>query len=98
MRFNERCTIKGNWLQKLLKRNKTLTFGTGRSYDLTVAERHISLVVSIVRLSPSSLSKTIMTTSLDLLKQTGTVVVSDSGDFECGSAIVHPLDHALIFW
>jgi hypothetical protein len=25
----------------------------------------------------------IMTTSLDLLKQTGTVVVSDSGDFEC---------------
>lgn len=26
-----------------------------------------------------------MTTSLDQLKQTGTVVVSDSGDFECGS-------------
>jgi len=25
-----------------------------------------------------------MTTSLDQLKQTGTVVVSDSGDFECG--------------
>ena len=25
----------------------------------------------------------IMTTSLDALKQTGTVVVSDSGDFEC---------------
>lgn len=24
-----------------------------------------------------------MTTSLDYLKQTGTVVVSDSGDFEC---------------
>ena len=24
-----------------------------------------------------------MTTSLDQLKQTGTVVVSDSGDFEC---------------
>ena len=24
-----------------------------------------------------------MTTSLDALKQTGTVVVSDSGDFEC---------------
>ena len=26
-----------------------------------------------------------MTTSLDQLKQTGTVVVSDSGDFECES-------------
>ena len=26
-----------------------------------------------------------MTTSLDFLKQTGTVVVSDSGDFECAS-------------
>lgn len=39
-----------------------------------------------------------MTTSLDLLKQTGTVVVSDSGDFECMFAIAHHLDHALIFW
>ncbi|KAG1768538.1 hypothetical protein EDD22DRAFT_872295 [Suillus occidentalis] len=39
-----------------------------------------------------------MTTSLDLLKQTGTVVVSDSGDFECMFLIVHHLDHALIFW
>ena len=28
-----------------------------------------------------------MTTSLDLLKQTGTVVVSDSGDFECERAL-----------
>lgn len=33
-----------------------------------------------------------MSTSLDYLKQTGTVVVSDSGDFECersGSIAVH---------
>jgi len=36
-----------------------------------------------------------MTTSLDLLKQTGTVVVSDSGDFECTYAIVHRVDHPL---
>jgi hypothetical protein len=35
--------------------------------------------ISIVTLSITS----IMTTSLDYLKQTGTVVVSDSGDFEC---------------
>ena len=34
-------------------------------------------------LSPSTTSITTMSTSLDLLKQTGTVVVSDSGDFEC---------------
>jgi len=27
-----------------------------------------------------------MTTSLDWLKQTGTIVVSDSGDFECTSS------------
>lgn len=37
-----------------------------------------------------------MTTSLDLLKQTGTVVVSDSGDFECTFAIVHPIEYPLI--
>ena len=30
----------------------------------------------------------IMTTSLDALKQTGTVVVSDSGDFECESHLL----------
>lgn len=32
---------------------------------------------------PLFTTTTIMTTSLDQLKQTGTVVVSDSGDFEC---------------
>ena len=32
---------------------------------------------------PPPLPTTIMTTALDALKQTGTVVVSDSGDFEC---------------
>ena len=31
-----------------------------------------------------------MTTSLDYLKQTGTVVVSDSGDFECECYRIHP--------
>ena len=34
-------------------------------------------------LFPSTTPVTTMSTSLDLLKQTGTVVVSDSGDFEC---------------
>ena len=36
------------------------------------------------RVTSSSLSLN-MTTSLDWLKQTGTIVVSDSGDFECTS-------------
>jgi len=36
-----------------------------------------------------------MTTSLDLLKQTGTVVVSDSGDFECEYAVLDDKDDYL---
>jgi hypothetical protein len=31
-----------------------------------------------------------MTTSLDQLKQTGTIVVSDSGDFECEFVVSSP--------
>ena len=38
-----------------------------------------------------------MSNSLDLLKQTGTVVVSDSGDFEC-TCIVISLPLYLILW
>jgi hypothetical protein len=36
-----------------------------------------------------------MTTSLDALKQTGTVVVSDSGDFESASHALHFRAHAV---
>ncbi len=38
-----------------------------------------------------------MTTSLDQLKQTGTVVVSDSGDFECGFLCFSEFFTRLIF-
>ena len=43
---------------------------------------HIGPVPSATSL-PITTTTFIMTTSLDYLKQTGTVVVSDSGDFEC---------------
>lgn len=46
-------------------------------------------------ISPS-LSVTTMTTSLDLLKQTGTTVVSDSGDFECQFPFHFCIQHPLI--
>lgn len=57
-----------------------------------VLHKNDKITYGFVRFWPSnsSYSSTAMTTSLDQLKQTGTVVVSDSGDFECKSTCADP--------
>ena len=55
-------------------------------------QRHLFPALNTALLCPtiptSFFTISTMTTSLDALKQTGTVVVSDSGDFECKSQSV----------
>ena len=61
--------------------------GRGCIAMISPQQRHLFPALNTTLLSPphptTSSPPTTMTTSLDALKQTGTVVVSDSGDFEC---------------